>query len=232
MDNQQIAISQFADNCQIPRPTMSQILNGRNKKISDELISKIHAAYPELSILWLMFGEGEMKQDSNIKFSSGQISLENSEISNQKTDIQQFYTDQEETMRSPELSSKKFFSEKSIENSHSNQADENFPSSDETSHTKNPDVNYLINFDILSDQNSTFIPTTLKSHSAIETDIENRQNPKVINNKNITNDGKDSPTANINRQEPSEKYITNIVVFYSDNSFQSFYPGNIPQTKS
>ena len=44
MDNQQIAISQFADNCQIPRPTMSQILNGRNKKISDELISKIHAA--------------------------------------------------------------------------------------------------------------------------------------------------------------------------------------------
>ena len=90
MDNQQIAISQFADNCQIPRPTMSQILNGRNKKISDELISKIHAAYPELSILWLMFGEGEMKQDSNIKFSSGQISLENSEISNQKTDIQQF----------------------------------------------------------------------------------------------------------------------------------------------
>ena len=55
-----IAISQFADTCQIPRPTMSQILNGRNKKISDELIGKIHSAYPTLSIMWLMFGEGNI----------------------------------------------------------------------------------------------------------------------------------------------------------------------------
>lgn len=64
-----IANSQFADTCGIPRPTISQILNGRNKKISDELISKIHDAYPALSMLWLMFGEGEMLTDSNIKIS-------------------------------------------------------------------------------------------------------------------------------------------------------------------
>ena len=64
-----IANSQFADTCGIPRPTISQILNGRNKKISDELISKIHDAYPALSMLWLMFGEGEMLLDSNIKIS-------------------------------------------------------------------------------------------------------------------------------------------------------------------
>lgn len=64
-----IANSQFADTCGIPRPTISQILNGRNKKISDELISKIHVAYPALSMMWLMFGEGEMLTDSNIKFS-------------------------------------------------------------------------------------------------------------------------------------------------------------------
>lgn len=65
----QIANSQFADTCKIPRPTISQILNGRNKKISDELISKIHDAYPQLSVLWLMFGEGEMLLDTNIKIS-------------------------------------------------------------------------------------------------------------------------------------------------------------------
>ena len=55
-----IANSQFADNCDIPRPTLSQLLNGRNKKVSDEVIAKIHRAYPALNIMWLMFGDGEM----------------------------------------------------------------------------------------------------------------------------------------------------------------------------
>lgn len=72
MEYSQIAISQFADTCNIPRPTISQILNGRNKKISDELIGKIHAAFPDLSILWLMFGEGQMHNNSNIQISEAQ----------------------------------------------------------------------------------------------------------------------------------------------------------------
>lgn len=55
-----IANSQFADTCEIPRPTLSQLLNGRNKKVSDEIITKIHNAYPSLNILWLMFGDGDM----------------------------------------------------------------------------------------------------------------------------------------------------------------------------
>ena len=55
-----ISNSQFADTCVIPRPTLSQLLNGRNKKVSDEVISKIHRAYPTLNIMWLMFGDGEM----------------------------------------------------------------------------------------------------------------------------------------------------------------------------
>ena len=63
-----ISNSQFADTCVIPRPTLSQLLNGRNKKVSDEVISKIHSAYPALNILWLMFGDGEMfvSQDANL----------------------------------------------------------------------------------------------------------------------------------------------------------------------
>lgn len=72
MDSIGIANSQFADNCGIPRPTVSQILNGRNKKISDELISKIHSTFPDLSILWLMFGEGEMRTAKNIAVSEPQ----------------------------------------------------------------------------------------------------------------------------------------------------------------
>lgn len=55
-----ISNSLFADNCAIPRPTLSQLLNGRNKKVSDELIAKIHSAYPSLNIMWLMFGDGDM----------------------------------------------------------------------------------------------------------------------------------------------------------------------------
>ena len=61
-----IANSQFADTCEIPRPTISQLLNGRNKKVSDEVISKIHGAYPNLNIMWLMFGDGNMFVDASI----------------------------------------------------------------------------------------------------------------------------------------------------------------------
>ena len=67
-----IPVTQFADTCKIPRPSLSQLLNGRNRKVSDELIGKIHEAYPELSVMWLMFGEGTMLFNSNIKISEPQ----------------------------------------------------------------------------------------------------------------------------------------------------------------
>lgn len=60
-----ITSSQFADACKIPRPTFSQILNGRNKKISDQIIRSIHEAYPDVSISWLLFNEGEILNDTN-----------------------------------------------------------------------------------------------------------------------------------------------------------------------
>ena len=55
-----ISNSQFADECNISRPTLSQLVTGRNKKVSDVIISQIHKAYPDLSILWLLFGEGDV----------------------------------------------------------------------------------------------------------------------------------------------------------------------------
>lgn len=72
MNSQSIGSTQFADACRIPRPTMSQILSGRNKKISDEVISKIHGAYPSLSVLWLLFGEGNMLVAENNQISGTQ----------------------------------------------------------------------------------------------------------------------------------------------------------------
>lgn len=61
IDTTGVTSTQFADMCGIPRPTLSQLLSGRNKKISDILVGQIHRAFPELSILWLLFGEGPVK---------------------------------------------------------------------------------------------------------------------------------------------------------------------------
>lgn len=63
LEDQGLISSQFADACGIPRPSFSQLLSGRNKKVSDVIISQIHHAYPNLSILWLLFGEGNMYVD-------------------------------------------------------------------------------------------------------------------------------------------------------------------------
>lgn len=75
--------SQFADMASIPRPTLSQLLTGRNKSISTDLVSKIHEAFPELNIAWLLFSEGDMVNDANIQFSTAQ----NAEIENQNTNL-------------------------------------------------------------------------------------------------------------------------------------------------
>lgn len=72
MELKEIQISQFADTCGIPRPSLSQLLNGRNKKVSNEVIEKIHRAYPDLSVSWLMFGEGDMLTNGNIEISEPQ----------------------------------------------------------------------------------------------------------------------------------------------------------------
>ncbi len=60
IDSINMPTTQVADLCDIPRPSFSQLLSGRNQKVSDVLISKIHKAYPDLSVMWLMFGEGPM----------------------------------------------------------------------------------------------------------------------------------------------------------------------------
>lgn len=90
MDSRNMTNSQFADACGIPRPTLSQILSGRNKKISDVLIGQIHNSFPEVSVLWLLFGEGEMITT----FSNSEInSTDNSVIS---TDVAHFNENAEE----------------------------------------------------------------------------------------------------------------------------------------
>ncbi len=71
IDTNGLTPSQFADMCGIPRPTLSQVLSGRNKKISDALVKQIHTAFPDLSVLWILFGEGPVKVSSNPALGNG-----------------------------------------------------------------------------------------------------------------------------------------------------------------
>lgn len=66
-----LSSTQFADKAGIPRPTLSQLLHGRNKSINNQILSKLDESFPELNTLWLLFGRGSMRVDSNIETSGG-----------------------------------------------------------------------------------------------------------------------------------------------------------------
>lgn len=68
-----LSSTQFADKACIPRPTFSQMLNGRNKSINNQVLSKLNESFPDLNILWLLFGRGNMREFSNIESSETQI---------------------------------------------------------------------------------------------------------------------------------------------------------------
>ena len=64
-----LSSTQFADKTGIPRPSLSQMLHGRNKSVNNQVLAKLNAAFPELNILWLLFGRGDMLQTTNIETS-------------------------------------------------------------------------------------------------------------------------------------------------------------------
>lgn len=178
-----IPVTQFADNCSIPRPTLSQLLNGRNKKVSDELIGKIHDAYPNLSVLWLMFGEGDMLHDSNI------------EISRPKNDVDSVNSSTQATVKEENKTSIEFnnlFSQ--------NPAEKLAP----TENTK-----------------ETSLRTTLDFTADANLQADNQRMTLGAD----FNDASNTPSTNTITFNPdSNRKIVNIIVYYSDNSFESFVP--------
>lgn len=141
-----IANSIFADKCDIPRPTLSQLLNGRNKKVSNEVLDKIHIAYPEVSMMWLMFGEGEMF----------------TEIGKNITNVQSSIFDENQ----------EFETEK------------------------------------ISDENNSNVECEDSMSEVLQSISKNIGKKKLVKQSDSN----------------SEKRIVNIMVFYSDNSFESFVP--------
>ncbi len=68
-----LSSTQFADKASIPRPTLSQLLHGRNKSINNQILAKLDESFPDLDIVWLLFGRGTMRQNSNFEISEPQI---------------------------------------------------------------------------------------------------------------------------------------------------------------
>lgn len=90
--------SQFADQCDMPRPTLSQILTGRNKKVSDVIVGQIHKAFPRLSVVWLLFGEGSMLVQD------GQEKVHDDDVPNLFSDPMKFSTGVKENQKYSNLS--------------------------------------------------------------------------------------------------------------------------------
>lgn len=167
LEIKQIPVTQFADTCRIPRPTLSQLLNGRNKKVSDEVIGKIHEAYPDISVMWLMFGEGSMTSDTNIEFSRPENYVNNHSSATQPVD--------------------------------------------------NKPIATQLNFDDVFSENSSenFTP----SPAAVPTPLD--EMPPSISDSHDP----DSEIQTISFNSPDRhRTVVNIIVYYSDNSFQNFVP--------
>lgn len=171
-----IQVTQFADICSIPRPTMSQLLNGRNKKVSNELIGKIHTAYPELSVLWLMFGQGDMLADGFTPTSEPKIT---STINFEATKSHE-----------PELHDAIYGYENNAEDFSSKK-------------NSGPSINHV-----------PVIPST--SSKGMTDAVED---PTVASDGALFPDDPDQSTSD------HTKKVVNIIVYYSDNSFESFIPG-------
>lgn len=179
-----LSVTQFADMCKVPRPTMSQLFNGRNKKVSDELIRKIHVEFPNLSVMWLLFGEGEM-------------------LINKKTETSE--------AQNPSLF--------------------DFSDGEETvGHTSNSTLDFGIS-DIEKSPKS-FDKVDVTSTGAFGNDISvgvgefaRRETDLGSNNLQTNLESDRSKQSTISFSEEGERRIVNIIVYYSDNSFESFVPG-------
>ena len=165
-----IANSQFADTCEIPRPTLSQLLNGRNKKVSDEVLTKIHNAYPALNMMWLMFGDGSMFVPNE---NSGDFSLSAQPVEN---------------------IAKSMMPENASDNG------------------KHPQINF-------GENDAAFVGVSKRDMGTAS--------PAALSMalQNIARSVGKNSTVNASKPAADGRRIVNIMVFYNDNSFESFTPG-------
>ncbi len=69
MKQQGMSQKQFASELCVAEATLSSIFTGRTRP-TNALVAAIHERFPEVSISWLMFGEGDMYAGETVKESS------------------------------------------------------------------------------------------------------------------------------------------------------------------
>ena len=66
MERENFTAGAFADSIGVSPATITHILNGRNKYPSTEVLLRLHNRYPDVSMQWLLLGEGDNGYSSNI----------------------------------------------------------------------------------------------------------------------------------------------------------------------
>mgnify|MGYP004442518783 FL=1 len=200
IDTKGIPVTQFADNCRIPRPSMSQLLSGRNKKISDEVITKIHDAYPNLSVMWLMFGEGLMENVSNIQTSEPQNSPITDDFSTQ-------------TPNNEAIEGRINF---------------DFEDNDDTSKKSGENCNSIVtDFEEQAPYYRSAIsaqPPAQQYSRQAEPQNANPTSAQGEHKPSETPQEKKATTLTLQTDNSHGKRVIGIVVYYNDNSYESFVP--------
>lgn len=204
LDSRQISVTQFADECSIPRPTASQLLAGRNKKVSDEIIGKIHQCYPDLNIIWLMFGEGSMSTGTNIET----LKAQNNDFFSYHDE--QLIDNQFDNPQKPRYEDMSELHSEKVPDSTTLKAvfDVGQPSvqSDESS-LPGSEFSFSVS---ASDDTSTFAFTPSASEET-QTKIRPKSDQDALPHPITLTPGKG-------------KKVTGIVVYYDDSTFESFMP--------
>ena len=100
----------FAANIGIAKSQFSEVLSGK-RKITDNLVNKIHNSYPSLNRNWLSTGEGEMltsviqnnKNGDNIQGNTITINKQDGEMSDViKSLVSQLFTSQQQISKNQE----------------------------------------------------------------------------------------------------------------------------------
>ena len=82
MQNEGLTNAVFAEKLGMSTSSLSHIFSGRNNP-SLEVVMRIHKACPYVNLNWLLYGEGQMKEEENPVpdlFASGNRTAENAEI--------------------------------------------------------------------------------------------------------------------------------------------------------
>lgn len=193
-----LSSSQFADSSAIPRPTLSQIITGRNKKISNEIFAKLHEAFPQLNIMWLMFGDGNMLSADYEKIGNDNEPVIKSELTDSKA------MDEGQTHLQQHLE----FGSNIDDPQSSFSVNLHKCASLPPDNSVNPGRR-------IQKQNQGPSPAVILNQIATKkSDLDD------FRNDNDYNSNKNTITAT----QDTSKRISSIMVFYSDNSFETFKP--------